>query len=94
VRPHFFTGENQMNGPPGRCSAGLHQHIDSCNMTMFQTEALTRLCNPRQILSPDDDIDVSRQASRVGLSILYIQIDSQSANYAILDSGRCENLLD
>ena len=59
-----------MNRPPSRGFPGLHQHVYSGRVPVLKTERLNRFRDLLEVFAPDDNIDVSGQASSIGLHLL------------------------
>jgi hypothetical protein len=82
-----------VDGPAGARLARPYQHVNPRDVTKLQAERLGRVRNAVQVFSTDGDIDVPRQATGIRFDFLDIQVDGESTNDAVFDSGRLENLL-
>lgn len=92
-RADFFSTENHVHCAPRRRLAGLDEHVNTRHVTILEAERLYSFGDGSEVFAADGDIDVFREASGIGLALFDVQIGSKAADYAVLESRRCEGML-
>ena len=94
IEAHFFAGKHHMNRPARRRGARLHEHVNSGNMAVLQTEWLDCFCDGVEILAANHDVDILSQSTRVRLLRLHVNVGGEPSYDRIIQSGRRERLFD
>jgi hypothetical protein len=91
--PDLLSDENKMYSAGGGGRRGLHKHDQAGGVAVLEPKGFDRLRDLRQVLAPDDDIDVFGQAAGVRRRFFNVQVSGQSSDDAVFQPGGGEGLV-
>src|ERR1022692_3150760 len=82
--------EDQTDTPPHGGRSRLHQHVYSNDVPVLHPERLNGSPDPVEIVAPNRDIDIPREAPGVGLRFFHVEIHGETADHVVFESGGSE----
>ena len=89
----FLSAENHVHCTAGGRLTSLDEHVDAGHVAVLQAEGLYGPGDGCEVFAADRDIDVFREAAGIGLALFHVKIGREAADYAVLESRRCESML-